>query len=159
MLLTNLAIKRPLIVLIALGALLAFGVLAITRMGVQLLPTMDVPIVTVTTIYPGAGPNAVDSLVTRKIEDAVAGLSEVGPCPVDLDRKACPPSASPSPRGAQGQYPAGERRVSAARADLPVDAKAPSVVKMGSGPEFISRACNYLARANPASSSALPTTP
>src|SRR5215217_7845992 len=75
--LTNLAIKRPLIVLIGLGALVVFGVLAVSRLRVELLPSMDIPIVTIVTPYPGAGPDAVDTLVTRKIEDAVVGMNEV----------------------------------------------------------------------------------
>ena len=56
--LTNLAIKRALIVLIGVAALLAFGLLSVTKLGVQLLPTMDVPVVNITTVYPGAGPDA-----------------------------------------------------------------------------------------------------
>ena len=134
MLFTTVAIKRPLIVLIALGALLAFGVLAITRMGVQLLPTMDVPIVTVTTVYPGAGPNAVDALVTRKIEDAVAGLSEVDHVESTSTEGVSSVSITFTDKAPKDSTQQVERRVSAARAELPVDAKAPSVVKMGSGP-------------------------
>jgi HAE1 family hydrophobic/amphiphilic exporter-1 len=67
--LTNVAIRRPLIVLIAIGALIAFGLVSYTRLGVELLPALDAPIVTVTTPYAAAGPEAVDILVTRKIED------------------------------------------------------------------------------------------
>ena len=137
MYLTNLAIKRPLIVLIAVGVLLAFGLLSLTRLGVELLPVMDVPIVTITTPYPGAGPDAVDTLVTQKIEDAVAGLSEidniqaisvegVSTVTVNLTEKA--------PKDSAQQI---ERRVNAIRGDLPTDTKAPIVDKLGSGPQLV----------------------
>src|SRR5689334_20446318 len=77
MFLTTLAVRRPLIVLILAGGVLAFGLLAWTRLGVTLFPTLNVPVVTIATAYPGAGPDAVDTLVTQKIEDAVNGLNEI----------------------------------------------------------------------------------
>src|SRR5918911_2194431 len=77
MFLTTLAIRRPLIVLIGLGALIAFGLLALTRLGVELFPTIDYPAVTIATPYPGAGPDAVDTLVTQKLEAAVSTANEI----------------------------------------------------------------------------------
>src|SRR3954470_10579128 len=75
--LTAIAIKRPLFMLMAIGALLIVGLVSWTRLGVDLLPALDFPIVVVTTVYPGASPEAVDTLVTRKIEDAVAGMNDI----------------------------------------------------------------------------------
>ena len=75
--LTSIAIRRPLFILMATGALLLLGLVAWAKLGVDLFPALDLPVVTVTTPYPGAGPDAVDTLVTRPIEDAVAGLNDV----------------------------------------------------------------------------------
>jgi HAE1 family hydrophobic/amphiphilic exporter-1 len=40
-------------------ALVLFGFLGATRLGVDLLPPFQLPVVAVTTLYPGAGPQAV----------------------------------------------------------------------------------------------------
>ncbi len=42
-----------------------------------MLPNIDFPLLVISTPYPGAGPEAVDTLVTRKIEDAVASMNDV----------------------------------------------------------------------------------
>src|SRR5918995_218431 len=75
--LTSVAIQRPLMMLMAIGATLVVGLVSWTKLGVDLLPALDFPIVVVTTVYPGAGPEAVDTLVTRPIEDAVAGMNDI----------------------------------------------------------------------------------
>jgi HAE1 family hydrophobic/amphiphilic exporter-1 len=77
MLLTSTAIKRPLVLLVLLAVLIAGGIIGYTRMGVDLLPDVAFPIVAVTTLYPGAGPEEVDAQVTSKIEDAVSGMSDI----------------------------------------------------------------------------------
>ncbi|MDX2005180.1 MAG: efflux RND transporter permease subunit [Meiothermus sp.] len=56
-------------------ALVLFGAIAGSRVGVDLLPRFDVPVVAVTTTYPGAGPEEVETQVSRKIEDSVSTLS------------------------------------------------------------------------------------
>jgi HAE1 family hydrophobic/amphiphilic exporter-1 len=137
MLLTNLAIKRPLVVLIAVGALLAFGLLAITRLRVELLPAMDIPIVTVTTAYPGAGPDAVDTLVTRKIEDAVNGLNEVDNIQARSVEGVSRVQITFTERAPKDSSQEVERRVTAIRSELPADSKAPVVAKMDGNSEPI----------------------
>ena len=77
MLLTTLSIKRPLFVLMVIGAVVVMGLVGWSKLGVDLFPALDFPIVSVTTVYPGAGPEAIDTLVTRKVEDAVAGLNDI----------------------------------------------------------------------------------
>lgn len=65
----------PIIVLflmLALSGLMAFG-----RLGINSTPNIDIPVVTVRVIQPGAGPTELETEVTRKIEDAVAGLGNI----------------------------------------------------------------------------------
>lgn len=64
----------------ALIAMTILGGLSYTRLPADLNPKVDIPTLTVTTIYPGAGPMEVESLVTRPIEEAigtVAGARDV----------------------------------------------------------------------------------
>ena len=53
------------------------GLFALPRIGYQLLPDIAAPVLTVTTIYPGASPSEVENSVTREIEDAVADLESI----------------------------------------------------------------------------------
>ena len=53
------------------------GLVTTFRLGVELLPNFEVPILAVSTSYPGANPDQVDREVSRKIEDAVSTLAGV----------------------------------------------------------------------------------
>src|SRR5438105_7114297 len=133
--LTTLAIKRPLIVLIALGAVLAFGLFAWGRLGVELLPAMDAPIVSVTVAYPGAGPEAVDTQITQKIEDAVASLAEIDTIDSTSVEGRSSVSITFTEKASKDSTQEVERRVNAIRGDFPSEAKAPVVAKFDtSGP-------------------------
>jgi HAE1 family hydrophobic/amphiphilic exporter-1 len=135
--LTTLAIRRPLLVLIGAGALLAFGLLALTRLGVELLPEIDIPVVTVTTAYPGAGPDAVDTLVTRKIEDAVASLSEIDTITATSVEGSSTVTITFTEKAAKDVTEQVSRRVSAIRDKLPTDSKTPTIDKMDGSSDTI----------------------
>ncbi|WP_081909005.1 efflux RND transporter permease subunit [Deinococcus sp. YIM 77859] len=53
------------------------GLIASTRLGVELLPNFEVPVLAVSTSYPGATPDQVDREVSQRIEDAVSTLGGV----------------------------------------------------------------------------------
>ncbi|UBV44892.1 efflux RND transporter permease subunit (plasmid) [Deinococcus taeanensis] len=53
------------------------GFVATLRLGVELLPNFEVPVLAVSTPYPGASPDQVDREVSRRIEDAVSTLAGV----------------------------------------------------------------------------------
>ena len=72
MALTDISLKRPIAMTVVLLALGLFGFLAWRSSGVDLLPLVDVPYVTVTVVYPGATPEEIETAVARKIEDAVS---------------------------------------------------------------------------------------
>lgn len=50
-------------------ALVVMGLIALSRLPVRDLPDVDSPIISVTTVYPGAGPEVVESEVTELIEE------------------------------------------------------------------------------------------
>jgi HAE1 family hydrophobic/amphiphilic exporter-1 len=130
MFLTSLAVRRPLIVLIAIGAVLAFGLLAWTRLGVELFPTINVPVVTVATAYPGAGPDAVDTLVTQKIESAVNGLNDIDYINSTSVEGQSTVSITFTEKASSDSAHLVEQKVNAIRSDLPTDAKTPIVTKV-----------------------------
>ena len=77
MVLADVAIRRPVTTTMVVLGLVTFGVLGFQRLGLELFPNIDFPIVTITTIYPGADPATVEEQVSRKLEDAVNQVSGI----------------------------------------------------------------------------------
>jgi hydrophobic/amphiphilic exporter-1 (mainly G- bacteria), HAE1 family len=74
---TELSIKRPAFITIVFVALAVMGLFGYSKLGTDLLPKMDFPWVTVLVTYPGAGPEEIEDLVTKPIEEAVAGAAQL----------------------------------------------------------------------------------
>jgi hydrophobic/amphiphilic exporter-1 (mainly G- bacteria), HAE1 family len=77
MTITELSIKRPSLIIVIFAALISVGLFSYSKLKYELLPKFSPPILTVTTVYPGASPNEVETGVTKVIEDAVAGMDKV----------------------------------------------------------------------------------
>lgn len=71
------AITHPISALMFILALVFFGSDALKRLSVSLYPNVDVPVITITTIYPGANPEIVEGKVTDRIEEAVSGIESL----------------------------------------------------------------------------------
>src|SRR4029453_16277563 len=56
---------------------MVLGVVSLTRLGIDLFPDVNFPFVNISVIYPGASPEEVETLVSKPIEDAVAGINGV----------------------------------------------------------------------------------
>lgn len=70
-------IKRPSMIIVLFAILTIGGVFSYRLLSYELLPEFSVPIVTITTLYPGAAPSEVESEISKKIEDAVSGLDNI----------------------------------------------------------------------------------
>jgi hydrophobic/amphiphilic exporter-1 (mainly G- bacteria), HAE1 family len=77
MFLSDLSIKRPIMISMLLIALMLFGGIAYFGLNLSLTPDLSFPIVTVQTVYPGGGPKELETQVTKKIEDAVSSISNI----------------------------------------------------------------------------------
>lgn len=75
--LSDIAIRRPVFTTMVMVALMVLGVVSFLRLGVDLFPDVSFPIVTVNLPYPGAGPEEVEELVTRPVEEAVSSLAGI----------------------------------------------------------------------------------
>src|SRR6056297_3666270 len=75
MFLSDLSIRRPVLMTMVLLALLLFGALGFFALPLNLMPDAKVPFVTIQTVYPGAGPTQVETQITRRIEDEVGTIS------------------------------------------------------------------------------------
>ena len=58
-------------------AVAAFGLISTRNLGVDLLPTVNIPVVVVNTTFPGASPSVVEEQVSQVIENAVSSLSGI----------------------------------------------------------------------------------
>lgn len=75
MILADTAIKRPVFTVMIILALMVLGMFSYSRMSVDLFPDVNFPFIVVLTAYPGAGPEAVESEISKKIEDQINTIS------------------------------------------------------------------------------------
>jgi len=71
------SIRKPVPTLVLFLVLTVVGWFSFTRLGIDSNPNIDIPTVSVTVTQPGAGPSELESQVTKKVEDAVAGLGNI----------------------------------------------------------------------------------
>ena len=71
------SIKKPVPTIVIFLILTVVGWFSFTSLGIDTNPNIDVPTVSVTVTQPGAGPAELEFQVTKKIEDAVAGLGNI----------------------------------------------------------------------------------
>lgn len=74
---TRLVLKRPVTVLMALLCLLVFGISSVFNADLEQMPDTDQPMMIIMANYSGAGPEDMDELVTKVIEDKVSTLEGV----------------------------------------------------------------------------------
>ncbi|MDA8484159.1 efflux RND transporter permease subunit [Pseudomonas resinovorans] len=74
MTLSDVCIRRPVFATVLSLILVLLGLLAYQRLAVREYPNIDVPIVTVNVIYPGASPEIMESQVAQPIEDVLSGI-------------------------------------------------------------------------------------
>ncbi|NOX17479.1 MAG: efflux RND transporter permease subunit [Chlorobi bacterium] len=77
MFLAKLSVDRPVLTAVVLMVFIIFGGLAFNKLNLNHMPEVEIPYVTVTTIYPGAGPKETETLITKKVEDAVSTISQI----------------------------------------------------------------------------------
>ncbi|MCJ9669715.1 MULTISPECIES: efflux RND transporter permease subunit [unclassified Neorhizobium] len=80
MFLTRISIGHPVFATMMMVVLLVLGAFSYERLGVDQFPNVDVPVVVVTTTYPGATPETIETEVTRPVEEAlntISGLDEI----------------------------------------------------------------------------------
>jgi len=77
MLISDFAIKRPLVTVVAMLALVVFGIFALIQLQTDEFPDVQQPIVLTQIIYPGASPEQVEREVLEPIEEAIQSISGV----------------------------------------------------------------------------------
>lgn len=70
-------IRRKVMTTVILVTAVIIGALSYARMDLRRFPDVAFPIATITTIYPGGGPEGVETEITRRIEDAVSSITGI----------------------------------------------------------------------------------
>src|SRR6266536_104477 len=128
--LTRVSILRPLFISMVMLGLVVVGLVSYTRLGVDLLPAINFPVVSVIVPYPGAGPESIEQLVVKPIEDQLAGESNLdymisqssegfGTITLIYKEAANVDTAAINV----------ERKVNGIRGQLPQDIQAPSIIR------------------------------
>ncbi|HTX20031.1 MAG TPA: efflux RND transporter permease subunit [Bacteroidota bacterium] len=131
MTITELSIKRPTLVVVVFTVLAVLGIFGYFQLKYELLPKMSIPVVTITTVYPGASPYEVENNVSKILEDAVSGVDKIddvrttsfeGMSLIIIEFK----------QDANIDFVVQDvsRKVNAVLAQLPTDAKQPTVSKI-----------------------------
>ena len=77
---TQVSLRNPVFATMVMLAFVVMGLFSFQRLQVDQFPSIDFPVVVVTTEYPGAAPEIVETEVTQKVEEAVntiAGISSL----------------------------------------------------------------------------------
>ena len=74
---TRLSIHRPVGISMIVAFFVVLGLYSYYRIGVELLPAINTPYVTVTVKYPGASAESVEQEIIKPVEDAVSSVSNV----------------------------------------------------------------------------------
>jgi hydrophobic/amphiphilic exporter-1 (mainly G- bacteria), HAE1 family len=77
MFLSEFSIKRPVAMVVIIIALMALGLLALSKLRVNQIPDVEQPVLTVGISYPGASPDTVEREVINRIEKAMQGIAGV----------------------------------------------------------------------------------
>lgn len=71
------AVERPVATLMGCLVILLLGIVALTELSIDLLPDVSFPTISVVTVYQGAGPEQIETLLTRPMEQALASVQGV----------------------------------------------------------------------------------
>jgi multidrug efflux pump len=75
--LSDLSIRRPVLATVANLVILLLGLIAWDRLTIREYPDIDDPIVSITTYYPGANAQIIESQITTPLEDAISGIEGI----------------------------------------------------------------------------------
>jgi hydrophobic/amphiphilic exporter-1 (mainly G- bacteria), HAE1 family len=75
--LAEICIARPVFAVMLIMALVVVGAVSYTKLGIDRFPNVDLPIISVRTILPGASPEEMESTITKRVEDAVATVEGI----------------------------------------------------------------------------------
>ena len=77
MILADVCVRRPVFATMLIGVLVVAGWFSYKSLTLELMPKVEMPVVTVTTTLPGSGPEEIEAQVTKIIEEAINTVSGI----------------------------------------------------------------------------------
>lgn len=74
---SSLSIRRPVLSLVMTIIIVLFGAIGLSRLGIREFPSVDRPIITVSTSYPGANADVIETQITEPLEQAINGIAGI----------------------------------------------------------------------------------
>ena len=74
---TRVSLRNPVFATMVMFAFVVLGAFSYQRLNVDQFPNIDLPVVVVTTKYPGASPEVVETEVSKKIEESVNSIAGI----------------------------------------------------------------------------------
>ena len=129
--LADVSIERPVFATMMIFALVVLGLFSYIKLNIDQFPDVDIPYVTATTVLPGAGPEQIETEVTKKIEDAVntiAGVDHIS----SISQEGVSIVIVQFKLEVKGQQAAQDVRekIAAIRGDLPTDIEDPVIQRL-----------------------------
>ncbi|MDX9923703.1 MAG: efflux RND transporter permease subunit [Ignavibacteriaceae bacterium] len=75
--LSSLSIRRPVLAIVMSILIVLFGVIGYTYLGIREYPSIDPPIINVSTSYPGANADVIESQITEPLEEQINGIAGI----------------------------------------------------------------------------------
>jgi multidrug efflux pump len=75
--LASTSIRRPVLAIVMSLTILVFGIIGYTYLGVREFPSVDPPIITVSTNYIGANADVIESQITEPLEESINGIAGI----------------------------------------------------------------------------------
>ena len=77
MILADICVRRPVFATMLIGVLVVAGWFSYQSLTLELMPKVEMPVVTVTTTLPGAGPEEIEAQITKIVEEAINTVSGI----------------------------------------------------------------------------------
>ena len=131
MTLTELSIKRPSFIIVIFTILIGGGLISYNQLSYELLPDFSPPILTVTTLYPGASPATVETQVAKPMEDALSGLENISEVTTfSMDNASVVMLEFKASADIDVALEDAQRKINNILNDLPEGTKAPTIAKI-----------------------------
>ena len=147
--LTKSVLKRPVTVVMVILCLIVFGLQSVLGAKLELMPTMEMPVLIVYSVYPGASPEDVNDLVSTKIEKEIGSLSGVDTIQSrSMENVSLVIIQYDYGKDIDEAYDDLKKKMDALEGDLPDDCNAPVIMEMNID-EMDTMSCRSITRHSP----------
>jgi multidrug efflux pump len=138
MIVSDISVKRPVFASVLIAIMVIFGYVAFSKLPLREYPDIDPPVVSIEVTYPGAAANVVETKITERVEERIAGIEGITSIESQsVDGKSTVTLEFSIDRDIDGAANDVRDRVSTIADDLPDEADPPEIQKVDSNDDVI----------------------